>query len=121
MRSRLGLLLPLVLSLPFWLATMYVVRTVAPDGWPIRLLFLALFGASLALSLSPAFRLAPQLVGRRGTASDTWGPAVRRGAIAALAVSAMASLRMERLLDPLNALLLVAAAFLIEFVILQRW
>lgn len=120
LRSRLGFLLPLILSLPFWVGTVYVVRTAPPEGWPIRLLFLSLLSVSLALTLTPAFHLAPQLIGWRGTDSHTLGPAARRGAIAALAASVMIWLRMERILDPLNALLLVAAVILIEFVILQR-
>ncbi|MFQ5944858.1 MAG: hypothetical protein ACE5NC_01225 [Anaerolineae bacterium] len=120
MRSRLGPLLPLIVSLPFWAATIYVVRTASPEGWTIRLLFLSVLAVSLALTLTPAFQLAPQLMGRRETASDTLGPAARRGAIAALAATVMIWLRMERILDPLNALLLVAAVILIEFVILQR-
>ena len=120
LRSRLGLLLPLILSLPFWVGTIYVVRTAPPEGWPVRLLFLSLLAVSLALTLTAAFHLAPQLISGRGATPHALGPAARRGTLAALAASVMVWLRMERILDPLNALLLVAAAILIEFVILQR-
>lgn len=120
MRPRLEPLFPLVLSLPFWAAMLLLVRATPPQGWGVRLVFLLLLTASLSLTLTPAFFLVPQPITRGGTLSQSWVPAARRATIGAVAVSVMVWLRMERILDPLNGLLLVVAAVLIEFVILQR-
>lgn len=108
----------LMLAMAGWLGLATLVNNTSPTP-PARAIFLVLLFMAVGTTVAFLLVIARQRLGLQTPREDPWRDA-RRGALAAVAITLSAWLRMQAALDWTGAFLMLGAVLVLELLFLTR-